>query len=133
MCSARSRTVSPSRSYVVDASVTSFSALYEEENEDTSRSGLPSSTSDGSTLNTLSSATAGGADEEERGRSRRPDIGTQSTPIMRLAQRWKAHVAAGRFVCAIEPSTPLGAEVAGGEGFWCSHHVRQVAWLEAEA
>lgn len=109
---------------MVDASVTSFAALYEEENEDASRPGLPSSTSDGSTLHTLSaSSAAGGAGEEERGRSRRTDIGAQSTPIMRLAQRWKAHVAAGRFVCAIEPSTPLGAEVPGGEGFWCSYHV----------
>lgn len=41
-----------------------------------------------------------------------------------LAQRWKDHVAAGRFRLSIPVDTPLGANVPAAN-FWCTQHAYQ--------
>lgn len=101
---ARSRTVSPSRSYVMDSSsMQSFSSIL--------RNGEQASkqNQDGQ--------------EERRGRSALSDH-TSST--QRLATRWTSYMASGKFALAIPPDTPLGGSPelrnAGQGDFWTSYH-----------
>lgn len=92
---ARSRTVSPSRSFIVDSSA-SFSAL-----------GAGSTNPVG--------------EEAARGRSL---ASHDSTPIQRLALRWSKHIETGRFKLSMPFDLPLGGSpnASGGSNFWTSFH-----------
>ena len=102
---ARSKTVSPSRSFVMDSSnMQSFSAIH---NRDRSREGR----------------TATG-DDSRRGRS---VVSEHTSSTQRLAARWQTYLSSGKFVLSMPPNTPLGGtpqlHSSGGQAdFWTSFH-----------
>lgn len=99
---ARSRTVSPSRSYVIDSgSMASFS----------------------SAMGARSGTALRGADDEGRGRSSRSE---HTTSTQRLANRWAQYMASGKFTLSMSPATPLGGSpqlhATSQADFWTSFH-----------
>ncbi|KAJ1020883.1 hypothetical protein NDA18_005731 [Ustilago nuda] len=92
---ARSQTISPSRSYVMDSSRFSSLSIHDEE---------PS------------------ADDERHGRGRsttvKDETPSSQTPVQAMVRRWMKHMESGRFKLSVPLDTPLGGDTGAANGFW---------------
>lgn len=108
---ARNRTISPSRSYVVNSeSFSNLSIHDEEEDGDSSRPSLGRNSSIRSGPISRSASTQS-PERERRGREK-------DTPVQHMARRWNNHLESGRFKLSIPLESKLGQ--SGGEivDFW---------------
>ncbi len=94
---ARSQTISPSRSYVMDSSLFSSLSIHDEE-------------------------TGADEDDERHGRGRsttvKDETPSSQTPVQAMVRRWMRHLESGRFKLSVPVDTPLGADTGSANGFW---------------
>lgn len=105
---ARSKTVSPSRSFVMDSSnMQSFSAI--SHSRDRSRDSRNVSDK--------------GDDDSRRGRS---VVSEHTNSTQRLAARWQSYMTSGKFALSMPANTPLGGSPqlhsSGQADFWTTYH-----------
>ncbi|EST08325.1 protein of unknown function DUF89 [Kalmanozyma brasiliensis GHG001] len=91
---ARSQTISPSRSYVMDSARFSSLSIHDEEGGDDERDG--------------------------RGRSTtvKDETPSSQTPVQAMVRRWMKHMESGRFKLSVPLDTLLGADTGSANGFW---------------
>ncbi|CBQ69928.1 conserved hypothetical protein [Sporisorium reilianum SRZ2] len=89
---ARSQTISPSRSYVMDSSRFSSLSIHDEE----------------------------GDERDGRGRSTavKDETPWSQTPVQAMVRRWMKHMEEGRFKLSVPLDMPLGADTGSANGFW---------------
>ncbi|KAN0062846.1 Hairy/enhancer-of-split with YRPW motif protein 2 [Thecaphora frezii] len=90
---ARSQTISPSRSYVVDSSLFSSLSIHDEVDGDEGHS---------------------------RGRSTtvKDETPSSQTPVQAMVRRWMGYLETGRFKLSVPLDTPLGSDTGALNGFW---------------
>lgn len=88
---ARSQTISPSRSYVMDSSRFSSLSIHDEDDE-----------------------------RHGRGRSTtvKDETPSSQTPVQAMVRRWMKYMEDGRFKLSVPLDTPLGADTGAANGFW---------------
>lgn len=89
---ARSQTISPSRSYVMDSSRFSSLSIHDED----------------------------GDERDGRGRSTavKDETPSSQTPVQAMVRRWMKHMEEGRFKLSVPLDTALGADTGSANGFW---------------
>ncbi|PWN52319.1 DUF89-domain-containing protein [Violaceomyces palustris] len=97
---ARSQTISPSRSYVMDSSSFSSLSIHDERSEDDTRFDP--------------------ANTHARGRSTtvKDETPSSQTPVQAMARRWVSHLESGRFRLSVPVNTPLGSSTGPLCDFW---------------
>ncbi|SNX86661.1 uncharacterized protein MEPE_05370 [Melanopsichium pennsylvanicum] len=95
---ARSQTISPTRSYVMDSARFSSLSIHDEE------------------------PGAGGGNDARHGRGRsstvKDETPSSQTQVQAMVRRWMAHMESGRFKLSVPLDTPLGADTGAGNNFW---------------
>lgn len=116
---ARSRTVSPSRSFLVDSSVASlhFSDMQIREEGEQEEEEEPARGRSARPVKTAAPPTSNRSASGFRSMSQAATTATQ-----RLAQSWNHYLGAGQFKLSVPLATPLGVSTAAGADFWTEHH-----------